>query len=194
MTVTVTPAEPAPDPCRRCFGESRQAYQAWAVYRDLGQTRSYQRVANALAKSMTLIKRWGSRWRWQDRAGAWDDALDAYKCERTLQAVEETSERQAAVLTLVMEKGVQRLCELDPRDMNPRQTLDYIMQAIAMYRAVTGQAARAIKGQQEGSESPAGVGVEMTVVRTRQDIADAIRQAEQEGRAVLKGGRSGDPV
>src|SRR5262249_1007304 len=123
VTAALTAAEPAPDPCRRCRGESRQAYQAWSVYRDLGPARSYHQVANALSKSMTLIERWGSRWRWQDRAGAWEDAVDEHKRARTLQAVVEVAERLAAVLMLVLEKGVQRLRELDPRELNPRQTL-----------------------------------------------------------------------
>lgn len=39
-------------------GESAQAYEAFAIYRDMGSNRSLRVVAEQLSKSDTLIKRW----------------------------------------------------------------------------------------------------------------------------------------
>jgi len=38
-------------------GESRKAYEAFAVYRDLGAARSQAKVAEQLGKSLELMKR-----------------------------------------------------------------------------------------------------------------------------------------
>ena len=42
---------------RGAAGESRQAFAAWCVYRDLGATRSVSRVAQECAKSRSLLTR-----------------------------------------------------------------------------------------------------------------------------------------
>ena len=41
-------------------GESAQAYEAFAIYRDMGSNRSLRVVAEQLSKSDTLIKRWST--------------------------------------------------------------------------------------------------------------------------------------
>jgi hypothetical protein len=71
-------------------GESDRAFEAFAMYRDLGPARSTRQVAQAVAKSAHLIRRWSARWAWVQRAGAWDDEADRNQRERDL------VERQAA--------------------------------------------------------------------------------------------------
>jgi hypothetical protein len=46
------------------------------VYRDLGPSRSLQAVAQKLAKSIPLLKRWSARHRWQERVAAYDQHFD----------------------------------------------------------------------------------------------------------------------
>ena len=51
-------------------GESIPAFQAFAEYRDMGDSRSIEAVARSLAKSRTLIGRWSARWKWTERLQA----------------------------------------------------------------------------------------------------------------------------
>jgi hypothetical protein len=63
----------------RLDGESRQAFEAFSRYRDLGQERSTARVAQELSKSKTLMDRWSGAWNWVNRC--WE--FDAQEDERT---------------------------------------------------------------------------------------------------------------
>lgn len=65
-----------PLPWERQKGESRQAFRAFAAYRDMGPTRSLVTVAQELGRSTTLMERWSVKWRWQDRTAAYDAEQD----------------------------------------------------------------------------------------------------------------------
>jgi hypothetical protein len=70
----------------RQFGESRQAFAAFQAYRDLGPGRSVDAAYRAArgphedhARTTRATKRWRlwtARWRWAERASAWDAHLD----------------------------------------------------------------------------------------------------------------------
>lgn len=57
-------------------GESPPAYQAFAEYRDLGESRSLEAVARLLSKSSQLLKRWSAKWSWVERVKAYDAHMD----------------------------------------------------------------------------------------------------------------------
>ena len=73
-TALVVP--PDREPWEKLPGESFKAFQAFALYRDLGPARSSQKVADHLSKSGTLIRGWASKWSWQVRAAAYDNHVD----------------------------------------------------------------------------------------------------------------------
>ena len=50
-------------PWERQFNESRKAFEAFCVYRDMGPARSGEKVARELSKSAQLIRRWSAKWR-----------------------------------------------------------------------------------------------------------------------------------
>lgn len=49
-------------------GESGKAFLAFRAFRDLGPLRS-------LSGARPIERRWSYRWRWAERAGAWDTQL-----------------------------------------------------------------------------------------------------------------------
>lgn len=57
-------------------GESRQAYEAFLAYRDMGADRSLRKVSEQLAKSEPLMKRWSSRWSWRNRVADFERHMD----------------------------------------------------------------------------------------------------------------------
>ncbi len=83
-----------PVPWERLPRESRQAYGAFGLYRDMGpHERSHVKVGRELGKSVTLINRWSSHWSWVKRADAWDAEQERIRLEtirtRQLQSVED---------------------------------------------------------------------------------------------------------
>jgi len=57
-------------------GESKQAFEGFTVYRNLGLTRNLKDVGEKLGKSHSLIKRWSSQHNWVERAQAFDEEMD----------------------------------------------------------------------------------------------------------------------
>jgi hypothetical protein len=97
--------------------EGDRAFAAYATYRDLGPARSTRIVAEELAKSDQLIRRWSSEWGWVERAGAWDD--EAYRNHRERDLVERHEARRKMLEThakagaTLHEIGVKALARYD---------------------------------------------------------------------------------
>jgi len=72
-----TQGEPMKDPIwYRLDRESGVAYEAFRMYRDMGQNRGLTQVAQALTKSRALMARWSKRYGWVARAKAYDAHID----------------------------------------------------------------------------------------------------------------------
>jgi hypothetical protein len=76
------------EPWDRQKGESRQAFEAFGVYRDLGLHRSLVRTAQELGKNKALISRWSAKWRWVARVDAWDHEVQRREDEEMLREAE----------------------------------------------------------------------------------------------------------
>lgn len=60
----------------RVPGETQKAFEAFCIYRDMGASRSLQKVADRLGKCSRLIKKWSSQDGWVKRTTAYDDYMD----------------------------------------------------------------------------------------------------------------------
>jgi hypothetical protein len=93
--------------------ESPKAFQAFALYRDLGPDRTLRRVADQLGKSLSLIERWSSAWAWRDRVQAYDAYLDRkmrLEAERQLsEARAEMVGRHSQIAVAALHKVTQRI-------------------------------------------------------------------------------------
>lgn len=107
--------------------ESAKAFQAFALYRDMGPDRTQRRVADQLRKSTSLIERWASAWAWRDRVGAYDAYLDRkmrLETERRLEeARAEMVSRHAQIATAALHKVTQRIIG-DPANGVPAVPVD----------------------------------------------------------------------
>lgn len=110
--------------------ESAQAYQAFSIYRDLGEERALRAVAAQLGKSRALIERWSRNWNWVERARQYDDSLQreaqakAYK--KAVKELEEMQLRQIKTAVLLQKKAVQALDALDPLLIKPQDIVRMI--------------------------------------------------------------------
>lgn len=98
---------------QRLPDESVKAYEAFAIYRDMGVGRSLEAVAQKLNKSVTLMGRWSGQYDWVNRAGAYDDYIEAQarkKLERdAIRRKADMLKRHAEIGRFMQSKGVEYL-------------------------------------------------------------------------------------
>jgi hypothetical protein len=86
-------------PWERMPAESDKAFAKFCAYRDMGPQRSLAKLRQLHAgeKGWTrgAIEDLCSRWRWVDRAAAWDDEQDRARSEAQTRMIAEMAERQA---------------------------------------------------------------------------------------------------
>jgi hypothetical protein len=73
--------------------ESSPAFEAFTMYREMGAQRSLVRVGRECGKNVRLMERWSIRWRWQERAAAWDHHEARLINERILNGTAEMRQR-----------------------------------------------------------------------------------------------------
>lgn len=96
----------------RQHGETRQAFEAFVIYRDIpteyalqkpdnrrliSPTRSYDVVAKRLGKSNTLIERWGRRWHWVYRVAAFDREIEREQARQSKETRVKALARQRTI-------------------------------------------------------------------------------------------------
>lgn len=82
-------------------GETAVAYEAFKIYREMGDGRSLVAVGQKWGKSVSLITRWSKRWRWGNRIVAWNN-LASREAETAVRRVMEAkaklwAERELAI-------------------------------------------------------------------------------------------------
>ena len=92
-------------PYERLEDESDQAFEAFALYRDLHLERSQRAVATKLGKSTALISRWASAYKWRKRTLAYDMEVDRRKHVGDLKGVEDMRRRQTKIGMDLQELG-----------------------------------------------------------------------------------------
>ncbi|MBM9505277.1 hypothetical protein [Actinacidiphila acididurans] len=127
------------EPWERHDGESPQAFEAFAAYRDLGPARSVTKVARELGKSRTLLSRWSRQYAWVIRAGAYDREQDRLFLAEQHQARRDIARRHAKLAQAFLGKAVVRLQNLDPRELTPGELLRYFQVAAEIERRAVGE-------------------------------------------------------
>ncbi|WP_405803365.1 hypothetical protein [Streptomyces sp. NBC_01187] len=133
-------AEGTVESWERQGGESAQAFEAFAVYRDLGPARSITAVARQLDKSRALLGRWSRQFAWVMRATAYDREQDRLFLGEQAQTRRDIARRHAKLAQAVQSKAVARLQALEPRELSPSDLLRYIQVAAEIERRAVGDA------------------------------------------------------
>lgn len=92
--------------------ESPEAFEAFALYRDMGSKRSTAKVARELGKSKQLMDRWCGRHKWVDRSGAFDREQDRRITEAQMQEVEKMRVRHIQTSMALQGLGATELNKL----------------------------------------------------------------------------------
>lgn len=81
--------------------ERDKAFALFCIYRDLGPTRSIEKVSVKFLEddgeniTSRQLERYSSKFKWVERASAYDDYLDQIQIEKNLEAIEEMNKRHA---------------------------------------------------------------------------------------------------
>ncbi len=131
----------------RQAGESAQAFQAFAAYRDMGVERSLAKVAQKLGKSKALMERWSSHWHWGVRADAWDDEVDRRSCKELQKGITEMRKNHAGIAKAMLVKSLQALQRIPTDEMTPRDIAAMVDVASKLERISRGEATERTEGK-----------------------------------------------
>ncbi|WP_145497479.1 hypothetical protein [Streptomyces sp. CFMR 7] len=175
-------AEGTVESWERQSGESVQAFEAFAVYRDLGPARSVTKVARELDKSRALVGRWSRQFAWVMRATAYDREQDRLFLAEQAVARRELARRHAKLAQAVQSKAVARLQTLDPRELSPSELLRYFQVAAEIERRAVGEAPVAGAVEDRGQDADvAGLSDEERRARMDQLRRELERRLSEDG-------------
>lgn len=99
------------DPWDKIPGEGSTAYEAFRLFRDLGPSRS---LAAVPGHSVGSVRRWSMRFRWRERAQAWD--AETYRLEdaRRLEQIRTMDDNHRVAARALITAGLRSLGDLGP--------------------------------------------------------------------------------
>lgn len=118
--------------------ESARAYQAFAVYRDMGAGRSLVRLSQEHGKSIATVTLWSTRHAWADRVRAFDAEAGRRAAAKSLNDHAEVRARQAKLGRLLQSKGEERVTALVPLDLAPAEAVKTIIDGAKLERDALG--------------------------------------------------------
>lgn len=126
--------EPDIAPWEQQPGESAKAFEAFAIYRDMGVERSVRKVAQRLNKSLTLIGKWSSRYNWPERARAYDRDLDRQAHAQAVRDVRSMTNRHIRIAMQLQAKALEALEQLNVATLSPKMQLAFLAKATEIER------------------------------------------------------------
>lgn len=126
--------EPDIAPWEQQPGESAKAFEAFAIYRDMGVERSVRKVTQRLNKSLTLIGKWSSRYNWPERALAYDRDLDRQAHAQAVRDVRSMTNRHIRIAMQLQAKALEALEQLNVATLSPKMQLAFLAKATEIER------------------------------------------------------------
>ena len=118
----------------RQTGESGPAFEAFTVYRDMGEKRTISAVAKQLNKSLQLCHRWKSRWNWRDRADAYDASIAEEARRKAVAERKKMQERHIKISMQLQKTALEALEKIKPKDMTPKDVKEFLRLATELER------------------------------------------------------------
>jgi len=96
-------------PWERQPGETEKAWQAFKLYRDLGEGRTLQEVSRKLSKHQSNVSRWSKKWHWQSRVIAWDMECDRQAQKARLKQINQMRDYHSRLAMLLKQRAYRAL-------------------------------------------------------------------------------------
>lgn len=143
-----SPQNTTPELWERQEGESAQAFQGFAAYRDMGADRSLAKVAQKLGKSKALMERWSVRWQWVIRADAWDDEMDRMSRRELEKGITGMRKNHVNIAKAMLVKALQALQRIPVDEMTPKDVSTMVDVAAKLERISRGEVTERTEGKQ----------------------------------------------
>lgn len=114
-------------------GESATAYEAFATYRDMGADRSVAKAGQKLGKATRTLEAWTTRWRWVERAGAFDKHVAVIAAAQSVEDHVAIKARHAAAGIALQEWGL-AVIEATAGDAKPTDGIAAVVRGVAVER------------------------------------------------------------
>lgn len=147
--------EKAPQVWERQPEESAKAFEAFAIYRDMGNDRSIAKVAEKLGKSEALLHRWSSKFDWVNRAAAWDDELARMTTRELMRDIARTRARQRKQALAMQSKGMSLLKGIKPGEAKLSEINALLKTGMEQERICLGDVGDVIEERNGGDAVPA---------------------------------------
>lgn len=145
-----------PQPWERLQREPDAAWGAFVYYRDTNpRNRSIKKCVNALYGTLDAVSSWEKysvKWRWRERVEAWDAEQDRVAREARLEAIRQMDDRHVSEARALQAKALERLRQIDPKELKPREVLNYLIEAAKLERLAMGQPDQIVEQRQGRAE------------------------------------------
>ncbi len=138
-----------PKPWERQPNESFQAFEAFAVYRDMGTERSYPKTSQKLSKNLTSIKQWGVKNNWISRVKAWEDEQDRLIRESLTKGIAHMRKTHADLASAMLVKAAKALRDLPTDEMTPKDIATMVDVGAKLERLSRGEATEKTENKTE---------------------------------------------
>src|ERR1051325_2736367 len=102
--------------------EPRKAWTGFATFQRLGPKSKLAAVCEETRSSLTVVQKWSSKWKWAERAAAWDAHIDATVTQPAIiKARGEMAERQANLGKALQGRAAQGLQNIKPEKLRPTE-------------------------------------------------------------------------
>ena len=127
--------QPDIQPWERQKGEGEKPYEAFSIYRDMGEKRTVSAVVKKLGKSRCLIDRWKSQYRWSERVLAYDNYLARIDLEERKKGLREMRKRHIEAAQSIQDIVLHAFYGLDPDKLGPLTIKDFLKLSTDLERA-----------------------------------------------------------
>ena len=137
-------------PWERQEYDTKKSFEAFCIYRDMGEERGIRKVAAQLGKSETLIARWSGKYNWVDRCAAWDAEVDRLASIENLRNIRKMRERHAKLAVKALEKADEALEALDVYSARADHIARLLAEATKLERISRGDSGEVVEERDGG--------------------------------------------
>ena len=144
-----------PELWERQTDESAQAFEAFAMYRDMGVNRSIRKAARNLNKAVTTLAEWSSKHEWVKRVAAWDAEQDRIARNELMAEMAATRKKQRKQAQRMQEKGMELLESISLGDAKLSEIVSLLKAGMEQERIAIGDVGEVIEERNGGDAVPA---------------------------------------
>lgn len=119
--------------------ESFPSFARFQLYRDVGSGRQFTLIAAEVGVKPKAIEEMGCRWRWKERAEAWDKHLDDLRVKAIEDAASTMASRQAKLGMILQDKAIVALENIQLKDVTPRDAVALAESGVKIERLARGE-------------------------------------------------------